>query len=115
MCSYVTIRTEVTGSAKGPTGWLSLSHATVYFDHPYHAPMEHTLNIDLVDDTAGPSARVAVELSADSARALVRSIEAALAAAGPAAEPVTSPPTLGPVISSDPTADPGHRDPLQPS
>lgn len=85
MCSYVTERTEVTGSGKGPSGWFRLSHATVYFDHPFHTPLEHSLNIDFVDDTAGPSARVAVELSASSARELVRCIEAALAAAGDAA------------------------------
>lgn len=91
MCTYVTERTEVSGSAKGARGWFALSHATVYFDHPFHTPMEHTLNIDFVDEPAGPSARVAVELSATSARALVHCIEAALAAAGPAAgdnEPV---------------------------
>ena len=27
-------------------GWFALTHATVYFDHPYHSPYEHTLNID---------------------------------------------------------------------
>jgi hypothetical protein len=57
----------------------------VYFDHPFHAPLEHALNIDFVDPAQGPSARVAVELSAQSARELVRCIEAALAAAGAAA------------------------------
>ncbi len=87
MCSYLTVRTGVQGSAKGPDGWFRLSHATVYFDHPFHAPLDHALNIDFVDEAAGPSARVAVELSADSARALVRCIQDALAAAGPAAGP----------------------------
>jgi hypothetical protein len=57
----------------------------VYFDHPYHAPYEHTLNIDFADPRRGPGARVAVELSADSARALMRSIATALDAAGAAA------------------------------
>lgn len=80
MCTYGTERTEVMGSGKGPKGWFRLSHANVYFDHPYHAPLEHTLNIDFVDEAQGPDARVAVELSAASARALVRCIEAALAA-----------------------------------
>ncbi|MGO8864850.1 MAG: DUF6295 family protein [Acidimicrobiales bacterium] len=49
----------------------------------------HSLNIDFVDPAAGPGARVAVELSADSARELVRCIEAALEAAGEAARAVT--------------------------
>jgi hypothetical protein len=80
MCSYVTEKTGVEGSGKGPAGWFRLSEATVYLDHPYFTPLEHTLNIDFIDPAAGPSARVAVELSPESARALVRCIEAALAA-----------------------------------
>ena len=56
-------------------------HATVYLDHPYFTALDHTLNIDLVDESAGPAARVAVELSPDSARALIACIETALARA----------------------------------
>jgi hypothetical protein len=85
MCSYVTVPAELRGSAKGPDGWFSVTSASVYFDHPFHAPLEHSLNIDFLDPDQGPAARVAVELSADSARELVRCIEAALEAAGPAA------------------------------
>ena len=85
MCSYVTVPTDVSGSAKGPEGWFSVTSASVYFDHPFHAPFEHTLNIDFVDPSRGPGARVAVELSADSARELMRSIQVALDAAGAAA------------------------------
>jgi hypothetical protein len=87
MCSYVTIPAEVAGSAKGPAGWFSVTAASVYFDHPYHAPFDHTLNIDFTDPAQGPSARVAVELSASSARELIRCIEVALEAAGAAALP----------------------------
>jgi hypothetical protein len=85
MCSYVTERAEVAGSAKGPQGWFPLSHATVYFDHPFHAPFAHTLNIDFTNVERGPDSRVAVELSPESARELIARIEAALAAAGAAA------------------------------
>ncbi len=85
MCSYLTVSADVTGSAKGPHGWFAVTSASVYFDHPFHAPLEHSLNIDFADQSCGPSARVAIELSADSARELVRCIEAALAAAGAAA------------------------------
>ena len=81
MCSYGNEKTEVSGSGKGAVGWFRLSHANVYFDHPYFTPVEHTLNIDFIDEAAGPDSRVAVELTAESARALVRSIEAALRAA----------------------------------
>ena len=79
MCTYDTVRTSVQGSAKGPGGaWLRVSDATVYFDHPVHAMADHTLNIDLADPAKGPGARVAIELTAASARALVAAVTAAL-------------------------------------
>jgi Family of unknown function (DUF6295) len=82
MCTYATMTTELDGSAKGPEGrWFHVNHGTVYFDHPVHAMAEHTLNIDFADPSRGPAARVAVELTASSARALVQAIEDALASA----------------------------------
>ena len=82
MCTYATVRAVVDGSAKGPGGdWLRVSSATVYFDHPVHAPAEHTLNIDLANPDGGPAARIAIELTATSARRLVDAIQSALASA----------------------------------
>jgi hypothetical protein len=83
MCTYLTETVDVEGSGKGTAGWFALSQATVYFDHPQHAAAEHTLNIDFLNPGQGPSARVAVELSAASARALAAAIETALAAVPP--------------------------------
>lgn len=80
MCTYVTEKTAVTGSAKGRGDWFQLSDAVVYYDHPYATPLDHTLNIDFVNEAEGPGCRVAVELSPESAHALVRCIEAALSA-----------------------------------
>jgi hypothetical protein len=80
MCTYVTESAAISGSGKAGDGWFSLSRANVYVDHPYHTLLEHTLNIDFTGDGARPSARVAVELSVQSARDLVACIEAALAA-----------------------------------
>jgi hypothetical protein len=80
MCTYTTIQVPVDGSGKGPgSGWLHVSAAAVYFDHPVHAMADHTLNIDLTDPSKGPSARVALELTAESARQLVAAIQAAMA------------------------------------
>lgn len=79
MCSYIIEKTAVSGSAKGPNGWMLIDTANVYFDHPYHAPFSHALAIDFVREVDGAPERVAVELSPDSARALVKSILAALA------------------------------------
>jgi hypothetical protein len=79
MCTYATVNTAIEGSAKGPgSTWFRVSHGTVYFDHPVHALAEHTLNIDFANPADGPSARVAVELTAGSARQLVEAIQAAL-------------------------------------
>jgi Family of unknown function (DUF6295) len=83
MCTYLTEKIDVSGSGKGASGWFALSGATVYFDHPVHAQAEHTLNIDFVNPASGPSARVAVELTAESARALAQAIQATLAATPP--------------------------------
>ena len=83
MCTYLTEKLDVEGSGKGAAGWFTLSQATVYLDHPQHAPAEHTLNIDFLDPQQGPAARVAVELTAQSARALAAAIESALASAPP--------------------------------
>jgi len=79
MCTYSTEQAQITGSGKGRDGWVPLSTATVYFDHPVHAQAAHTLNIDFADASAGPSGRIAVELTAASARELVDAIERALA------------------------------------
>jgi hypothetical protein len=79
MCTYATVQTAIDGSAKGPDSrWFQVTNGTIYFDHPVHALAEHTLNIDFADPAKGPSARVAVELTAASARELVVAIQAAL-------------------------------------
>lgn len=80
MCTYATVRTELEASAKGPEGrWFQVTDGTVYFDHPVHnMAAEHTINIDFANPTDGPSARVAVELTAASARELVSAIQTAL-------------------------------------
>jgi hypothetical protein len=83
MCTYLTERVAVSGSGKGAAGWFPVTDASVYFDHPVHAPAEHTLNIDFLNPDRGASARVAVELSPQSARELAAAITATLDAAPP--------------------------------
>lgn len=82
MCTYATFSTPLEGSAKGPNGaWFRVTDGSVYFDHPFHALAEHTLNIDIAAPANGPSARVALELTASAARDLVAAIQQALASA----------------------------------
>ncbi len=78
MCTYIIEKTAMYGSAKGRNGWMSIDSANVYFDHPFHAPLDHSLNIDFVNVASGGSERVAVELSKESALRLVDAIMAAL-------------------------------------
>lgn len=79
MCSYITEKVALVGSAKGRNGWMSVDAANVYFDHPYHVQLDHALTIDFVSEADGGKERVAIELSANSARELVRTILATLA------------------------------------
>jgi hypothetical protein len=78
MCTYRTENVRVAGSGKGTAAWFPLTEANVYFDHPQHTAAEHTLNIDFRNPQRGPSARIAVELDAASARALAGAILASL-------------------------------------
>jgi len=78
MCTMIIKQAAIEGSGKGTTGWFKVNQANVSYDHPFNAPLEHALNIDFVNEAQGPSARVAVELSAESARLLVETILAVL-------------------------------------
>jgi hypothetical protein len=74
MCTGIVESAEVSGSGKGPKGWFKLEQVNVSFDHPSDAQLDQALNIDFVNQNEGPSARVAVELSPESARRLVNAI-----------------------------------------
>jgi Family of unknown function (DUF6295) len=74
MCTMIVKQIEIQGSGKGTTGWFQLRQANISYDHPFSAPFEHALNIDFVDEAQGPGARVAVELSVESAQNLVNTI-----------------------------------------
>ncbi len=78
MCTMIVQQVAIEGSGKGTGGWFAVRQANVSYDHPFHASLEHALNIDFVDTAQGPGARVAVELSAAAARRLVATIEAVL-------------------------------------
>jgi len=79
MCTGIVETAEVKGSGKGPNGWFKLEEVNVSYDHPYDAPLEHALNIDFVNLKMAVGARVAVELSPESARKLAETILTTLA------------------------------------
>jgi hypothetical protein len=78
MCTMIVEKIKVDGSGKGTSGWFKLEQANVSYDHPFNAPLEHALNIDFVNESQGLGTRVAVELSEQAARHLVRTILAVL-------------------------------------
>lgn len=78
MCTYVVQQKAISGSGKGVDGWFQLSEVNVSYDHPFHVPLEHAVNIDFTNYAQGPAARVAVELTPDAARALVAAVLEAL-------------------------------------
>ena len=78
MCTMIVEKAAVSGSGKGSKGWFELKEANVSFDHPQNAQLDHALNIDFVNHELGLDKRVAVEMSADSARRLIVAIEEAL-------------------------------------
>ncbi len=81
MCTMIAHQAKIAGRGKSGQDWFEVREANVSYDHPYDMPLEHALNIDFVNEAAGPGARVAVELSIEAARKLVQTIEAVLAQA----------------------------------
>lgn len=74
MCTMITTQAKIEGVGKGASGWFNVREANVSYDHPFELRAEHALNIDFVNEAAGPGARVAVELTPESARELVNAI-----------------------------------------
>lgn len=87
MCTMIAEKAAVTGSGKGTPGWIEVDQVAVSYDHPSHMTMEHALNIDFTDTSQGLGARVAVELTPQSAQRLVALINDALER-GAAVDPV---------------------------
>ena len=81
MCTMIAHQVKIEGRGKSGPDWIEVREAYVSYDHPYDLPLEHALNIDFVNEALGPGARVAVELSVEAARQLVKTIEAVLAQA----------------------------------
>ena len=81
MCTSIVEIVSADGAGKGDDGWFKLTHSVVSYDHPHHALLEEAITIDFVNSALGPSARAAVELTLEAAKALsgalTRAIEAA--------------------------------------
>lgn len=81
MCTSIVEIAQAEGSGKGADGWFDLTTAVVSYDHPHHALLEEAITIDFVNSALGPDARVAVEITLPSAKALAAALARAIAAA----------------------------------
>jgi Family of unknown function (DUF6295) len=81
MCTSIVEVVGADGAGKGDGGWFKLTHAVVSYDHPHHALLEEAITIDFLNSALEPGARVAVELSLASAKALSAALMRAIAAA----------------------------------
>ena len=82
MCTGLVQRAKVAGAGKAPDGWFKLEEVVVTYDCSYHTSIPRGVNIDFVNEKEGPGARVAVELSPESAMELARAIMESLFRAG---------------------------------
>lgn len=81
MCTSIVEIVAASGAGRGSDGWFDLTNAVVSYDHPHHALLEEAINIDFVNPALGPGARVAVELTLESAKALSAALAKAIEAA----------------------------------
>jgi len=81
MCTSIVEVVAAEGAGKGNDEWFALTHSVVSYDHPHHALLDEAITLDFVNQTLGPAARAAVELTLDSAKALSGALLRAIAAA----------------------------------
>jgi hypothetical protein len=81
MCTSIVEIVNSAGAGKTGDGWIELTHSVVSYDHPHHALLEEAVTIDFVNRALGPGARVAVELTLESAKELCGALARAIAAA----------------------------------
>ncbi|MGH7094814.1 MAG: DUF6295 family protein [Stellaceae bacterium] len=81
MCTSIVEIVGAAGAGKTGDGWIDLTHAVVSYDHPHHALLEEAISIDFVNRALPPGARVAVELTLETAKELSGALIRAIAAA----------------------------------
>jgi len=81
MCTSIVEIVGADGAGKGGDEGFDLTHSVVSYDHPHHALLEEAITIYFVNRALGPGARVAVELTLESAKELSAALARAIAAA----------------------------------
>lgn len=72
MCTMINSKHPLSGQAKGRTGWFPIGQVYLGYDHPERERLEHAVLLDFANESVGPDARLAVELSIEAATELAR-------------------------------------------
>jgi len=81
MCTSIVEIAHAEGMATRGNAWFPLSEAVVAYDHARHAPLGDVITLDFLNTRLDAGARVGVELTLESAKALAAALERAIAAA----------------------------------
>lgn len=81
MCTSIVEIAHVEGEAKCGDRWFPVTHAVVAYDHARHVMAGDVITLDFFNRALDPSHRAAVEISLDSAKALVAVLQKAIAEA----------------------------------
>ncbi len=86
MCTSIVEIVAAEGMAKGSGAsgegdWFRLTHTAVAYDHARHALLGDVITLDFISNELPPSARAAVELTLESAKALQAALTKAIAEA----------------------------------
>ena len=81
MCTPIVEIIDTDGAGKGGEGWFSVTQAVVSYDHPHRALLDEAITIDFMNMDRGPGARVAVEITLESAKLLLGALQRTIASA----------------------------------
>jgi len=81
MCTSIIEIAREKGMAKRGGDWFPLTQAVVAYDHARHAPLGDVITLDFVNVTLDAGARAGVELTLESAKALLAALDRVIAAA----------------------------------
>ena len=81
MCTSIVEILPADGMAKRGSGWFSLTHAVVAYDHARHAPKGDVITLDFINTSLEPGARAGVELTLETAKELRAALDRAIASA----------------------------------
>lgn len=81
MCTSIVEIAKAEGAGRNRNGWFKLTHSVIAYDHPQCALDEDAVLIDFTNRDMDPGARVAAELSLESAKALYAALGKVIAEA----------------------------------